>query len=119
MFRHRHSIHKWYVDEKTSLREEKHKRINRELIKLRCLIKSVADEHFCKIQSICMRKIFINNAKQMSCTLYKRSEHLQNMIYNDDDCQSQESYFFIKLWCNDCLFNNIRYIQRSNSNHYY
>ncbi len=29
MFRHRHSIQEWYADEKTSLREEKHKRVNR------------------------------------------------------------------------------------------
>ncbi len=33
-----------------------------------------------------MKKIFTNNMKQMSCTLYKQSERLQNMIYNDDDC---------------------------------
>jgi len=69
MFRHRHSIHRWHVDKKTSLRKERHKRINKELIELRCLIKSVADEHFCKTWSICMRKIFTNNAKQMSCML--------------------------------------------------
>ncbi len=48
MFKHKHFICKWYADEKTSLREEKHKRINKELIELHCLIKSVADEHFCK-----------------------------------------------------------------------
>ncbi len=30
MFKHRHFIHEWYADEKTSLRKEKHKRINKE-----------------------------------------------------------------------------------------
>ncbi len=88
MFKHRHFICKWYADEKTSLKKEKHKQVNKELIQLCCLIKSVADKHFCKIQSICTRKIFTNNMKQISCMLYKRSEHLQDMIYNDDDCQS-------------------------------
>ena len=48
MFKHKHFICKWYANEKTLLREEKHKRINKELIELHCLIKSVADEHFCK-----------------------------------------------------------------------
>ncbi len=55
------------------------------MIELHCLIKSVAYEHFCKTWSICMRKIFINNMKQMNHTLYKQSEHLQDVIYNDDD----------------------------------
>ncbi len=35
-----------------------------------------------------MRKISTDNMKQMSCTLYKQSEHLWDVIYNDDDCQS-------------------------------
>ncbi len=30
MFKHRHFIHKWYADEKTSLKEEKHKQVNKE-----------------------------------------------------------------------------------------
>ncbi len=30
MFKHKHSIHKWYADEKTSLKEKRHKRINKE-----------------------------------------------------------------------------------------
>ncbi len=30
MFRHKHFIHKWYADEKFLLREEKHKRVNKE-----------------------------------------------------------------------------------------
>ena len=46
MFKYKHFIYKWYVDEKTSLRKEKHKWINKELIELCCLIKSVADKHF-------------------------------------------------------------------------
>ena len=85
MFRYRYFIHKWYADEKTLLRKEKHKRISKELIELRCLIKSVADEHLCKTWLICMREIFTDNMKQMSCMLYKRSKRLQNMIYNDDN----------------------------------
>ncbi len=56
------------------------------MIELRCLIKSVAYEHLCKTWSICIRKIFTDNMKQMSCTFYKRSERLQDVIYNDDDC---------------------------------
>ncbi len=68
------------------------------MIELRCLIKSVAYEHFCKIQSICIRKISTYNMKQMSRTLYKQIERLQSVIYNDDDCRSQESYFFTELW---------------------
>ncbi len=58
------------------------------MIELCCLIKDVAYEHLCKTWSICTRKIFTNNIKQMSCTSYKWSEHLQDVIYNDDDCQS-------------------------------
>ncbi len=57
------------------------------MIELHCLIKSVIYESFCKIQLICMRKISTNNAKQMSCMFYKRSECLQDVIYNDDNCQ--------------------------------
>ncbi len=34
----------------------------------------------------------------MSCILYKRSEHLRDMIYNDDDYWSQEFYFFTEFW---------------------
>ncbi len=30
MFRHRHSIHEQYADKKTSLKEEKHKQVNKE-----------------------------------------------------------------------------------------
>ncbi len=30
MFKHRHSIREWYADEKTLLKEEKHKQINKE-----------------------------------------------------------------------------------------
>ncbi len=30
MFKHRHFIHKQYADEKTSLKEEKHKRVSKE-----------------------------------------------------------------------------------------
>ncbi len=30
MFRHRHFIHEWYIDEKTLLKEERYKRINKE-----------------------------------------------------------------------------------------
>ncbi len=30
MFKYRHFIHTWYIDEKTLLKEEKHKRINKE-----------------------------------------------------------------------------------------
>ncbi len=30
MFKHRHFIHKWYADEKTSFKEEKHKQVNKE-----------------------------------------------------------------------------------------
>ncbi len=30
MFRHRHFICKWYADEKTSLKKEKHKRVSKE-----------------------------------------------------------------------------------------
>ncbi len=30
MFRHKHSIYEQYADEKTLLKEEKHKRINKE-----------------------------------------------------------------------------------------
>ncbi len=56
------------------------------MIELRCLIKDVTYEHFCKTWSIYMREIFTDNAKQMSCTFYKRSECLQDVIYNDDDC---------------------------------
>ncbi len=56
------------------------------MIELCCLIKSVAYEHLCKTWLICMRKISTDNAKQMSCTLYKWSECLWNIIYNDDDC---------------------------------
>ena len=58
------------------------------MIELCCLIKSVAYKHLCKIWSICIRKIFTDNIKQMSCTSYKQSEWLQSMIYNDDDYQS-------------------------------
>ncbi len=49
MFRYRHFICKWYADEKTLLKKERHKRISKELIELQCLIKSVANEHFYKI----------------------------------------------------------------------
>ncbi len=55
------------------------------MIKLCDLIKSVIYEHFYKIQLICIRKISTNNVKQMSCTFNKQSEHLQDVIYNDDD----------------------------------
>ncbi len=55
------------------------------MIKLCCLIKNVTYEHFCKTWSICMRKIFTDNAKQISCIFYKQSKYLQNVIYNDDD----------------------------------
>ncbi len=68
------------------------------MIELCCLIKSVTYEHFCKTQSICIRKISTNNAKQMSCMLYKQSECLQDVIYNNDNCQFQEFYFFTELW---------------------
>ncbi len=68
------------------------------MIELRCLIKSVAYKHFYKTQSICMRKIFTDNMKQMSCMSYKQSEHLQDVIYNDDDCWSWESHFFTEFW---------------------
>ncbi len=88
MFRHRYSIYKHYADEKTLLKEERHKRVSKELIELRCLIRSVTYKHFCKTWSICMRKISTDNAKQMSCILYKRSKHLQDVIYNDDNCWS-------------------------------
>ncbi len=30
MFKYRHFIHKWYNDEKTSLKKEKHKQVNKE-----------------------------------------------------------------------------------------
>jgi len=30
MFRHKHSIHKQYIDKKTLLKEEKHKRVSKE-----------------------------------------------------------------------------------------
>ncbi len=30
MFKYRHSICKWYADEKTSLKEERHKWVNKE-----------------------------------------------------------------------------------------
>ncbi len=53
------------------------------MIKLHCLIKSVTYKHFCKIQSICMRKIFIDNDELHA---FKQSEHLQDVIYNNDDC---------------------------------
>ncbi len=55
------------------------------MIKLCCLIKSVAYEYFCKTWLICIRKIFTDNMKQMSCTSYKWNECLQDVIYNDDD----------------------------------
>ncbi len=30
MFKYKHFIHKWYADEKTSLKEKKHKWVNKE-----------------------------------------------------------------------------------------
>ncbi len=30
MFKYRHFIHNWYADEKTLLKEERHKRVNKE-----------------------------------------------------------------------------------------
>ncbi len=84
------------------------------MIKLCCLIKSVAYEHLCETWLICTRKIFINNIKQMSCMSYKQSECLQDMIYNDDDCWSWESHFFTEFW----LWNVLMIESISSQRHY-
>ncbi len=55
-----------------------------------------------------MKKEHVQHVKKVLQTLKKVNLHIK----------SEKSEFHVQN-CNDCLFNNTKYIQKSNSNHYY